>query len=987
MEDGRMYNNLKANAEQKEIINTTESPLLVIAGPGAGKTKTLVDRVIHLIVDKKVSAENIMVATFTEKAAKELITRISNQAQQSGQTINISDMYVGTLHSIFLRILEEYRQHTPLKRNYRVLDDFEQKYFAYQNTYRFTHLEKITNLMDRPSHSWYCVGKICELVNKVSENNLDLEKLAQCTESPVLPALAELTEKYRSILNEQNALDFSMIQIYMWNLLQESDVLSELRDKIQYIMVDEYQDTNRIQEQILLKLAAPKNKICVVGDDDQALYRFRGATVENILRFQEKFKPNECKKIELYKNYRSHPEIIDFYNKWMANPYEERTKRGILKATGSWDGPNGERYRHNKVILNAGKQNKENSPYIGVVTAMGETEESWCQNVFDFIRKLQSSGVLTDYNQCTLLTKSVKNHRIVALANFLEKKNIPVFSPRSALFFERAEIKLAIGTFVFLFPHLVETYLAQSYSLDVWPYYKSCEDFFGNVLRTNPKEYENLRIWAAKKARELNGLKVNTDYTFADLFYEMLQFKPFSDYVSVDLASGVQDLRPIYNLALLSKLLSKFEYLNRVTVIPAKLEKKTALLKSLFNEFFNFLYSGGIEEYEDYDMVTPSGCISFMTIHQSKGLEFPITMVDSLESSPHKDFDNIDEDIATYYYGQDSWEPLDRIKYFDFWRLYYTAYSRAQNLLVLTGIDNHQTRGSREHWMPSKYFMTIYQDILPWQKLFKGKRTELKLDTVKPVNIKHEYSFTSHILVYENCPMQYKFFKELEFTPVRTGAIMFGSLVHQTIEDIHKHVLEGDSQAVTQENIETWLNDNYQQLAKHEGIYLQAHTLKSIQKHIENYVGYAQADWERIKEAEVPVTLQKEGYILKGTIDLIKGKGNTVEILDFKTDQKPDINSDKGKEQLRKYRRQLEIYAHIIQERYGLKVSRMHLFYTGSENESPLISYDYIPKAIEKTIRQVSDVVEHIEKKDFAIKTPCDPKRCTECDLKFLCRK
>lgn len=112
----------KPNAEQQKVIDTTEVPLLVIAGPGAGKTKTLVDRVIHLIKDKKVDASNIMVATFTEKAAKELVSRISTKAQELEIDVNLSDMYIGTLHSIFLNILEEYRLHTKLKRNYRVYE-------------------------------------------------------------------------------------------------------------------------------------------------------------------------------------------------------------------------------------------------------------------------------------------------------------------------------------------------------------------------------------------------------------------------------------------------------------------------------------------------------------------------------------------------------------------------------------------------------------------------------------------------------------------------------------------------------------------------------------------------------------------------------------------------------------------------------------------------------------------------------------------------
>jgi DNA helicase-2/ATP-dependent DNA helicase PcrA len=132
---------------------------------------------------------------------------------------------------------------------------------------------------------WNFAKDISALVSRPSEENLDLEKLSSCSDSENLPVLAAITKEYRALLKENNALDFSLIQTMMWELLKDEYVLNDLREKIQYLMIDEYQDTNRIQEQILLKLASPKNKICVVGDDDQALYRFRGATVENILRF------------------------------------------------------------------------------------------------------------------------------------------------------------------------------------------------------------------------------------------------------------------------------------------------------------------------------------------------------------------------------------------------------------------------------------------------------------------------------------------------------------------------------------------------------------------------------------------------------------------------------------------------------------------------------------------------------------------------------
>ena len=450
--------------------------------------------------------------------------------------------------------------------------------------------------------------------------------------------------------------------------------------------------------------------------------------------------------------------------------------------------------------------------------------------------------------------------------------------------------------------------------------------------------------------------------------------------------NSIKDLRPQYNLALFSRLIAKYEYLYKIIVFkPDQIHKDVAIF---FNTYLKFLIEGGINEYEDFDMVTPPGCISFMTIHQSKGLEFPITCVASLDASPRKQSDWLDKELQQFYYQNEPYEPIDKVKYFDFWRLFYTAFSRAKNLLVLTGIDNETTRLPREHKSPSKYFHPIYEDVPNWNVLFKSKRNHPKLDTVQPSNIKHTYSFTSHILVYENCPVQYQFFRELEFTPKRTNQVMFGTLVHQTIEDVHRAVLAERIADVTPENIKSWLNTNYIQLNKITGLYLDKRSLESIEGHVNRYVQRASRDWTAIREAEVPVSLQKENYILEGKIHLIRGQGNTVEILDFKSEKKPDVNDEADRERLRRYRRQLEIYAHIVEQKYGLRVSRMHLYYTGVKDGHPPISYPYPQHSIDRTIDEVSAIVDKIENKEF---TQDPAKRCAhlcdKCDLKHFCNR
>ena len=157
------------NEVQQQIANHTEGPVLVIAGPGSGKTKTLVDRIVNLVM-KGVAPEEIFVGTFTEKAAKELITRISNRLLAEGKEVNLNEMYVGTLHSIFLRLLEENREYTRLKRNYRLFDQFEQVFTIFRHIKDFMNIEEIKDLIgDHRVSYWVKSRNIADKINIVSE--------------------------------------------------------------------------------------------------------------------------------------------------------------------------------------------------------------------------------------------------------------------------------------------------------------------------------------------------------------------------------------------------------------------------------------------------------------------------------------------------------------------------------------------------------------------------------------------------------------------------------------------------------------------------------------------------------------------------------------------------------------------------------------------------------------------------------------------------
>lgn len=953
-----MFDFGNANDGQRMAISTSKGPVLITAGPGTGKTFTLVQRAIYLIQECGVQPEQILMATFTEKAAKELITRITNELAARDIIVNINDMYIGTFHSLCLRIIKEHLEFTRLKRNYRTLDAFDQSYTVFQNMHRFRNISDF-DIIFSSAGAWKIAQEICSYVNNLLEELIDPLEL-QDDENQQVVVLGKILKTYKDILEENNLMDFASIQTEAYRLMSENpEILKGLQDKIQYIMIDEYQDTNFIQEQIVFLLGGNHKNICVVGDDDQGLYRFRGATIRNILEFPEKFDKGECKIIQLVVNYRSDSDIVDFYNKWME------TTDGA-KFRFRWDN-----YRYHKRI-EPHEISTLNSPNV-VKLASLEDEDEWHKKILGFITKLKKSGKLTNYNQIAFLFNSVKHERVRALARFLEENHINVYSPRSDMFFDRVEIKVALGCMMLLFPKYIiglekdEYKFLQAHHIS---YYRSCV-IAANEFLTKPENSAFMK-WVRRNGKFHATLIGTTDYAYSGLIYQMFEYDPFKTILGTDMTAGVVDVRPARNLALLTQIIGKYEYLHRIQVLNGRsIDSNT---EKFFNLYMRLLYDGGINEYEDDAEYAPSGCVSFLTIHQSKGMEFPIVIVDSLSNVPRKNQRDLLVEIEEKYFKRPAFEPYDQTKFFDFWRLYYTAFSRAQDLLVLTCDENKRT--------PSLYFREIYDELQDMDSA-EFDFNEFDFNEVKAVNLKETFSFTSHITVYETCSLQYKFYKELEFMPVRAGAMIFGMLVHETIEDIHRAVLRKEEQTITSENVTKWFDSNYAAITKAEHTYLAEPQREAALKQVLRYVDRQSGGWSTIQQAEVDVSLVKPNYIIEGKIDLVKGENGTVEIIDFKSERKPDIV--KMAERLEQYRRQLHIYAHLIEERTGQKVSKMHLYYTGEENGVPTITYPYTKTAIEGTIAAFDETVHKIIKKDYS-KSSNDPKVCKNCDFRFYCQ-
>lgn len=955
-----MFNLENVNENQKKAIETTQGPLLIIAGPGTGKTYTLVQRTLYLIMEKKVKPESIMIATFTEKAAKEIVTRITNELDKLNIYVNIKEMYIGTFHSICIRILKENIEYSKLKKNYRMIDAFEQEYLIFQNLNKFQKIENFDLLCEAQISYWRLSKQIANYINNVSEELVKIEQLLEDND-PKIRVIGNMIKLYDEILEKSNYIDFTHIQTETYQLLQNNpQVLKKLNEKIKYIMIDEYQDTNYVQEQLTFMLAGKEQNICVVGDDDQGLYRFRGATIRNIIEFPEKFEDKKCEKIKLTINYRSEKDIIDFNNHWM-----EKTKGEKFKF--EWGN-----YRFDKKII-PGRKDIAKIPTVLKVSGK-EQEEDWQKEVLQFIQNLKENNIIKNYNQIAMLFNSVRNDKVVNLAKYLEANGINIYSPRSNMFFERKEIKCIIGAMLLVFPQYLVKLKNREFKMKneaLFTYYEGCIQEIESYVYQD----EELKNFIRNTGISHMNLFANTDYAFGGLMYKLFEFEPFRKYLNINLKDGVIDQRPVRNLSIFSQMVARFDYLQHINVFSAKrIERDTEIF---FNTYFRFLISGGIGEYEDESEYAPSGCVTFSTIHQAKGMEFPIVMVGSLGNIPRDRNNVMLEEIEKKYYHRKAFEPKEMIKYFDFWRLYYTAFSRAQNLLVLTCVEKE--KGGKQ---PSDYFKEVYASVPYYDE--KMDLTTLNIDSIKPVNLKNMYSFTSHISVYENCAMQYKFMKELGFSPVRVGSTVFGKLVHETIEDIHKAAIRQEFEKINRENIKLWFNTNYEAIAKVQHAYLGKPQLEVALEQIIRYAEKQTENWKRVKEAEVEISLVRPNYILNGVVDLIEGDEKTVEIVDFKSEKKPDIF--KASEKLEGYKKQLQIYAYLIEQKMDKKVSKMHVYYTGEKNGVLTISFLNKKEDINQTIKEFEKIVQKIEQKEFDEKS-ASQTICDNCDMRFFCKK
>jgi len=939
------------NTAQADAMSITEGPLLVIAGPGSGKTHTLVRRTLSIIEKGLARPEEIVLCTFTDKAALELRDRTRNDAAKFGLTHDLSGLVVGTIHGIANDFIEKFRHKTQLGNNFQVLDDLTKKLFINDVFEEIVEgfssespkSEDRLQWFKKWNTKWTTIDGMSDYFDRIAEELLDLQVLKACDDE-LVASLAVAYERYRKLLIEKNCVDFSHQQVFFLDLLNSTTEGDQVKQSIKYVMVDEYQDTNYVQEQLVFALSSASKNLCVVGDEDQSLYRFRGATVRNILEFPER--QSGCKEVKLAINYRSHNRIVSAYDTYMKNH--------------DWSGPSGTQFRFDKTIIP--NPDAVFSDYPSVIRVMGITKDDEAAHLADFIQYLKQQQIITDFSQVAILLHSVRAEHSGPYMNALAARGIKSFCPRARAFFENEEVRLIIAAVAVILGYVKENRDGNGYGAvqKLNRFVDESIELLANVCD------ENLPLALAIQglAQEIEKIKPgeNLDRRIADYIYQLVAVAP--------LTSAMSDANKARNIATLSSLFATFQQFYGYSVITSK--NLISLRRSLFASFLRLLFDGGINEYEDPDQPFPRGHVQIMTIHQSKGLEFPVTVVGSLASTLGSGKEH-DQKLGPYY-KRPLFEPTARITGFDRMRKHYVAFSRAEKILVLTAEENKKPR--------SPDFDSIWATAESWPGIRTGVLDGQAWEIKDRLPAKKPYSFTGDLKVYETCPRQYEMYRHLEFAPSRAVIIFFGLLVHQTIEDIHRRTLDGRGSEINEAFISERFEFNFRHLVQREARKIGPEQKQAAFNQIMNYWRQNADAIARVQETEVDVSLEKDDYILNGAIDLVLGDDNQLEVLDFKAQKRPSADHP----MIKTYYQQLCIYAHILEERKKIRPSKLHIYWTGeADKNDALMSFDYDPKDVAEAAQHFEQVVRAIQAEEFAVLDVPEAKVCNECDFKPYC--
>lgn len=630
------------NNKQREAVLSTEGPVLVIAGAGSGKTTVLVNRIAYMIKEKHIKPWNILAFTFTNKAANEMKDRIEKLLGD-----NAEGMWVGTFHSICVKILRSCIDLLGYRRDFIIYDTADTR----------TLMKECLRELNIDEKS-FPVRNVLSIISNAKNDLMEPATFENAYQKDYrMSIISKIYYRYQGKLRKNNALDFDDIIMNTVRILTENpDVLNKYQEKFRYILVDEYQDTNNSQYMLINLLARKYQNVCAVGDDDQSIYKFRGANIQNILGFEQDFE--NVKRVTLDQNYRSTQNILNAANSVIEN--------------------------------NGGRMGKElwtsNDKGEKVFVYTGENEYDEARFIARTIKEnFDKKGVFSDF---AVLYRTNAQSRVIE--EMLMRESIPYKVLSGLRFYDRKEIKDIIA------------YLRVVYNPD--------DDVsLARIINEPKRKIGNATLDRAREIAEKNETSLFDIVSHADNFPEFKtaikklldfselinSFRKITDTISIsELTTRILNdsgYMPMLTLENTTESKTRIENLDEFQSVIAEFEKNEETGNTL-GEFLESITL--VSDVDNYDEQQDS--VVLMTIHSAKGLEFPTVFLSGLEEG--------------LFPGMRAMEDEEEIE--EERRLCYVAITRAKETLYITKAISRTIHGKTMPSQPSRFYKEIPKEYI-----------------------------------------------------------------------------------------------------------------------------------------------------------------------------------------------------------------------------------------------------------------------------------
>jgi DNA helicase-2/ATP-dependent DNA helicase PcrA len=894
--------------------------LQIIACAGSGKTEFVSERIAYMIYKKVAKPDQIVAFTFTEKAAEELKFRVRSKIKELlGKQPDIGDMYIGTIHAFAFKILQDF---IPKYRAYDMLDEIGRLAFL-SSIKRDINLEHLTGSLlkrhkrpfNRNTQNW---------VFNTFIKDIDLFREEGLSDKAILSdSFKNSYDIYLQKLDEKRFLDFSSIlRIAVDTLEKEPAVRKKLQMQYSFFTVDEYQDVNPIQEK-LIQLISNKQNVCVVGDDDQSIYQFRGADVQNIITFQKRYPKVSIHQLDV--NRRSHDAIVKTGDELIKINNPGRLKKEIKDKGLKSD--KGDLY---KILFE--RQEQEIEWIIEKIQSLvgKEYQEG------DSVRKLK-------YSDFAFLFRSVGNEAgpyIEALRN----ADIPVIYAGTGGLFGTEEISSIIKMLEFI----SECDKDKEYDDDfLQEIHDNLPDDFSIPLRKFKSGV--LAIQAATKAQKRLSLQ--------GLYGNILTLLGLSDESFHEKEDDVL----LFNLGRLSQAISDYE------------GSREYLTFNSIKDFIWFIRLHAENAYDSGNTDAMAGLIDavqILTMHGTKGLGFPVVFMPShFRKNREPDFGPTLIDITKFESDRFLNYPEDER------RIYYVGITRSKKFLFITSANykiDGKKKASRSNYfneIPDKYFITTPTPD-------PTKRKPCKIDGVSE-EVRFPTSY-SELAYYLNCGYDYKIRFIYGFNSELVPALGFGKQVHNVINLLHKD-FEDTGKIPTKAKLAKVIEEHFYLRYASDAVAerLKIGAMKSLTKYIQMW----EKDFSLSVKTERPFELEFDNALIAGSIDMIKredGNEAVLEVIDFKTG-KPD------NELMHRYELQVQLYTIAAQEALGINTQKALIHFIDTDKNERL-AVQTSPAALETAREEISFALEGITKATFKRDARQD-KLCKSCDWCNMCPK